>query len=216
MSWRCRTIENMFHILFYICLQTRFPVRLMGHHPEDSVSLSFAVARPMTPTPRKNTQRAVPERKLLYQKPSQLLRGSQHSQSIPKTKPVHIAALYAFSCAPIGALSPCWSTEMPTRCDLALKTLLNTIVDTLKPIADPSCVIAWNSAPATLCSCGSDISEMNNVPDANMRSTPSTIRQAEGKPKAQYGALGSMTAKKMQPHPVMNVPVAIRRRKEET
>jgi len=72
---------------------------------------------------------------------------------------------------------------------------LKTIVDTLRPIADPISVIAWNSAPATLCSLGSDTLVMNIVPDANVKSTPNTMRQAEGKPETQYGALGSITAK---------------------
>jgi len=36
---------------------------------------------------------------------------------------------------------------------------------------------------------------MNIVPDANVKSAPNTIRQAEGKPEAQYGAFGSITAK---------------------
>jgi hypothetical protein len=72
---------------------------------------------------------------------------------------------------------------------------LKTIVDTLRPIADPICVIAWNSPPATLWSLGGDTLAMNIVPDANVKSAPSTTKQAEGKPTAQYGALGSVTAK---------------------
>ncbi len=36
------------------------------------------------------------------------------------------------------------------RRDCVLGTPLNTIVDALTPIDEPICVIAWNSAPATL------------------------------------------------------------------
>jgi hypothetical protein len=102
---------------------------------------------------------------------------------------------------------------MPRWCNWALRTLLNTIVDTLKLIVDLICIIAWNSVPVMLCSCGRDIMEMNSVPDANVKSTVSAIRQAEGKPKAQYGAFGSSTAKKRHAHSVMNVPVAVKRKK---
>jgi hypothetical protein len=48
-----------------------------------------------------------------------------------------------------------------------------------------------------------------------VKSAPSTTRQAEGKPKAQYGALGSITAKKKLAHPVRSVPAAARRMREE-
>jgi hypothetical protein len=121
----------------------------------------------------------------------------KHPQAIPNAKPVHIAAWYALSCAASGASSSprSWSTRAPTRFDCALSTPLKTIVDTLRPIADPSCVIAWNSAPATLCSLGRDTLEMNIVPAANVKSAPRTTRHAEGKPETQYGALGSIAAK---------------------
>ena len=141
-------------------------------------------------------------------------RGPQHAQSIPNANPVHIAALYALSCASIGALSPFRSTETPKWRDWALRTLLKTIVDTLRPIADPIFVIAWNRAPATLCSCGSDILEMNSVPDTYVNSVPRTIKHAEGKPKAQYVALGSITAKNMFAHPVISVPMAAKKAAE--
>ena len=133
---------------------------------------------------------------------------TEYAQSMPNANPVHIAALYAFSCAGSGTLSPCASGVTPSRRDCVLRTPLNTIVDTLTPIDEPICVIAWNSAPATLCSCGGDILAMNSVPDANVKSAPSTMRHAEGKPNAQYGALGLITANRRLAQPVRSVPVA--------
>lgn len=38
-----------------------------------------------------------------------------------------------------------------------------------------------------------DTSEMNIVPDANVKSASITTRQAEGRPEAQYGAFGLIT-----------------------
>lgn len=127
---------------------------------------------------------------------------------MPKENPVHIAALYALSCADRGALSLCTSRTTPRRLDCAPRTALNTIVDTLTPIAEPICVIAWKSAPATLCSCGCDTLETNIVPAANVKSAPRATRHAEGKQNAQNGALGSITANRRSAQPVMKVPVA--------
>ena len=196
--------EHVLGVLFLICLcdQTFFIRRvchiLCGCLPNDAHAA------------QKYTQYSTCQKKSCH-KPGSSRRHLKHAQSTPNANPVHIAALYALSCASIGALSPSGSTETPRWRDWAFRTLLKTIVDTLRPIADPICVIAWKRAPATLCSCGSDILEMNSVPDAKVKSTPSAIRQAEGNPKAQYGALGSITAKKMLAHPVMNVPKAAKK-----
>jgi hypothetical protein len=52
---------------------------------------------------------------------------------------------------------------------------------------------------------------MNSVPGPYAKSTPSAMRQVEGKRKAQYGAFGSMTTKKMLAHPVRNMPTAAKK-----
>ena len=101
-----------------------------------------------------------------------------HAQSMSKENPVHIAALYGSSCADRGALSLCTSRTMSRRLDCAPRTALNTIVDTLTPIAEPISVIAWKSAPATLCSCGCDTLETNIVPAENVKSSPRATRHA--------------------------------------
>src|ERR1700761_9174818 len=122
---------------------------------------------------------------------------------MPNTNPVHIAALYALSCANSGTLSACASGVMPKCFDCVLRTLLNTIVDTLTPIAELIGVISWNSAPAMLYLCGRETLTMNRVPDANVKSAPRTTRNAVGKPNAQYGAFGLITAKRTSAQPVM-------------
>jgi len=76
------------------------------------------------------------------------------------------------------------------------------------PKDDPSCVVVNNTAPATLCSCGSDTFAMKRVPDAKTKSAPTTIMSAEGKPNAQYVEDGLMSAKNMLENPVRSVPSA--------
>lgn len=49
---------------------------------------------------------------------------------------------------------------------------------------------------------------MNRVPAANTKSAPKTEVMAAGKPKAQYGAFGSMSAKRSAATDVMSVPSA--------
>ena len=73
-----------------------------------------------------------------------------------------------------------------------------------------TCIIVWNNPPLTLCSCGREIFAMNRVPAANTKSAPKTEVMAAGKPKAQYGALGSMSAKSSAATEVMRVPRAKR------
>ena len=73
-------------------------------------------------------------------------------------------------------------------------------------------VIVWNSAPATLCSCGRATFAMKSVPAANTKSAPKTEKMAAGKPKAQYGALGSISAKKTLAKEVKSVPTTVRAR----
>lgn len=68
--------------------------------------------------------------------------------------------------------------------------------------------MVWNNPPAKLCSFGSATCEMNNVPVAKTKSAPMTAKVAPGKPKAQYGALGMMTAYRRQAREEQNVPVA--------
>jgi hypothetical protein len=73
----------------------------------------------------------------------------------------------------------------------------------------PTWVIVWNTPPATLCSCGLTDSETNIVPDANKKSAPTTLHTAAGKPKAQYGAEGTMSAKRSGATVVVSVPDAV-------
>ena len=47
---------------------------------------------------------------------------------------------------------------------------------------------------------------MKSVPAANTKSAPKTEKMAAGKPKAQYGALGSISAKKTLAKEVKSVP----------
>lgn len=63
------------------------------------------------------------------------------------------------------------------------------------------------SAPPTLCSCGRQTFATKSVPAANTKSAPKTARIVAGKPKAQYGAAGSITAKSRLATPVNVVPI---------
>jgi hypothetical protein len=72
-------------------------------------------------------------------------------------------------------------------------------------------VIVWNKAPDTLCSVGPAILETKRVPEAKTKSAPNTEKIAPGKPNAQYGAFGMMTANKMGAQAVKNVPIAVER-----
>src|SRR5882762_6483488 len=56
---------------------------------------------------------------------------------------------------------------------------------------------------------------MKSVPDAKTKSAPMTTISAEGKPNAQYGADGSISAKKILENPVRSVPSAGTVRKRE-
>lgn len=71
-------------------------------------------------------------------------------------------------------------------------------------------VIVWNSPPARLCSCGSATLAMKSVPAANTKSAPTTAMIAAGKPKAQYTALGRITANRRHAADEHNVPVTSR------
>lgn len=63
------------------------------------------------------------------------------------------------------------------------------------------------SAPPTLCSCARQTFATKSVPAANTKSAPKTARTVAGKPKAQYGAAGSITAKSRFATAVNVVPI---------
>ena len=127
----------------------------------------------------------------------------------PNAKPDHIAPLYAASWAAFGAFVPPVFVPTPSSFDLLLRVALKTTVEIERPNAVPSCVSVWKSAPPTDCSWGRHARAMKSVPVEKEKSAPKTVRIAAGKPNAQYGAAGSMTAKRRFDVAVRRVPMAI-------
>ncbi len=121
---------------------------------------------------------------------------------MPNANPAHIRSLYAVSCA-ARASAP--SARVPL-----LSVALKTTVEIARPNAVPSWVSVWKSAPPTDCSCGRQTRAMKSVPVANTKSAPKTVTIAAGKPNAQYGAAGSMSAKRRFEVAVRTVPMTVR------
>ena len=117
--------------------------------------------------------------------------------------------MYATSCAARGAFVPDSFTTTPYCSDDLAIVELKTIVLIATPNAVPTCVRVWKSAPPTDCSCGRHTLATKSVPVANTKSAPKTEMMAAGKPKAQKGADGSMTAKRRLASPVKSVPIAV-------
>ena len=67
--------------------------------------------------------------------------------------------------------------------------------------------MVWKRAPARLCSSGNDTFATNNAPVAYTKSAPMTATVVAGKPKAQYGAEGLMSANKRHAVVEPRVPV---------
>lgn len=63
-----------------------------------------------------------------------------------------------------------------------------------------------NKAPATLCSCGRATRATKSEPAEKVKSAPKTEMIAAGKPNAQYGDEGMITAKRTAPAAVNIVP----------
>ncbi len=133
--------------------------------------------------------------------------------NIPNANPDHIAPLYAARCASFGAFLPLGSARPPGSRDLrlSLSVALKTTVEIARPNAVPSWMSVWKSAPPTDCSCGRHARAMNSVPVEKKKSAPKTVMAAAGKPKAQYGAAGSIKAKRRFDVAVKSVPIAVGR-----
>ena len=76
-----------------------------------------------------------------------------------------------------------------------------------KLVKQQTWVMVWNRPPARLCSPGSTTDATYSVPAAKTKSAPMTATMAPGNPKAQYGALGMVTANKRQASEDPTVPV---------
>ena len=98
---------------------------------------------------------------------------------------------------------------MPNSRVLLLSVELKTTVEIARPNAVPSWVSVWKRAPPTDCSWGRQARAMNSVPVEKEKSAPKTVMIAAGKPKAQYGAEGSIRAKSRFEVAVKRVPMAI-------
>lgn len=68
--------------------------------------------------------------------------------------------------------------------------------------------MVWKTPPARLCSCGRATLATKIEPAANTKSAPTTEKMAAGKPNAQYGAEGLMSANRRDAPDVNKVPVA--------
>ena len=133
--------------------------------------------------------------------------GKWCAPTMANANPVQFASLYAVSCASRGAFVPSTFNTTPSAAALFFSVALYTTVEIARPNAVPSCVSVWKSAPPTLCSCGRQLFATNSVPVENTKSAPKTHRIAAGKPKAQYGAEGTITAKSRLASPVPIVPM---------
>ena len=160
-----------------------------------SLSASRGRARsflwPTTPTPRRNTNAMSAPAQRARQPHAHATQQQKHAPNAPNANPVHIASLYATSWSsrdtsvPDGSLPPAFAI-----------CVLNTTVEIARPNAVPIWVTVWKTAPPSDCSWGRQTLAVKSVPVANTKSAPNTVRIAAGKPKAQYGAAGLISARR--------------------